>query len=765
MGVLYLARDPRLDRTVAIKVLSDYSAELHERFAREARSAAALKHPHIITIYDVGEDEGRPFLAMEYIDGETLGELIRRRPLLTVARKLQILRELCSGLSYAHRRGIIHRDIKPANVMITSEGSIKILDFGLARIMTEMTNAGLTQTGALMGTPHYMAPEQVDGKRADERSDIFAVGVVMYELLSYQKAFSGNSPHVVLHRIMTTEPPPLGEVCPDLDPELERIVHRAIEKDPDRRYQDLVALGADLSHVFERLTEGLSEPTVRVERAPGTRGDDPPSPAAPAPWTPPNLNSIAQRRAAQIAQYLREGQRHLHEGRFEAAIEQCELAAVLDPQDGKMLDLLQVAHRAIDDRKVMNWLDEARQHLSAGAISAAEALIHQSLQLRPESTDARQLQRALEERRREQERARERARLARSAIERARTSLAEQALEAALRAVNEALGHDRTNEEALSVRDEVNAALAERRRAFDAAAEARQLAADGAHQQGLDLLRAYTPRVGIIEEAAAEIADDLKVLERRREQERRREAEEARRRAEEDERLRQDAQRRRKEQEEEERQRAAAAAAAAAAEAEKQRQAEEEQRRRAAEEEEEARQREQEKARQRDAETVVSYRLPPADQTGSKESGSRKRIVVGTAAAAAVVIGMIAAWPYFTTRNEPAPSPTPVPSVADTPPSPVPPPVPLQQIGVAVNAVPWARVQIIPAAKPGEVVNRTTPFSISLPEGDYRFEFQHPVFGKATQTARIARGASTSVLQVMPGADVDRIVSDVLGAR
>jgi serine/threonine-protein kinase len=281
MGVLYLARDPRLDRTVAIKVLSDYSAELHERFAREARSAAALKHPHIITIYDVGEDEGRPFLAMEYIDGETLGELIRRRPLLTVARKLQILRELCSGLSYAHRRGIIHRDIKPANVMITSEGSIKILDFGLARIMTEMTNAGLTQTGALMGTPHYMAPEQVDGKRADERSDIFAVGVVMYELLSYQKAFSGNSPHVVLHRIMTTEPPPLGEVCPDLDPELERIVHRAIEKDPDRRYQDLVALGADLSHVFERLTEGLSEPTVRVERAPGTRGDDPPSPARP----------------------------------------------------------------------------------------------------------------------------------------------------------------------------------------------------------------------------------------------------------------------------------------------------------------------------------------------------------------------------------------------------------------------------------------------------------------------------------------------------
>jgi hypothetical protein len=450
---------------------------------------------------------------------------------------------------------------------------------------------------------------------------------------------------------------------------------------------------------------------------------------------------------------------------------------VLDPQDGKMLDLLQVAHRAIDDRKVMNWLDEARQHLSAGAISAAEALIHQSLQLRPESTDARQLQRALEERRREQERARERARLARSAIERARTSLAEQALEAALRAVNEALGHDRTNEEALSVRDEVNAALAERRRAFDAAAEARQLAADGAHQQGLDLLRAYTPRVGIIEEAAAEIADDLKVLERRREQERRREAEEARRRAEEDERLRQDAERRRKEQEEEERQRAAA-------EAEKQRQAEEEQRRRAAEEEEralearrreeenrrkeeeeEARQREQEKARQRDAETVVSYRLPPADQTGSKESGSRKRIVVGTAAAAAVVIGMIAAWSYFTTRNEPAPSPRPVPSVADTPPSPVPPPVPLQQIGVAVNAVPWAQVQIIPAAKPGEVVNRTTPFSISLPEGDYRFEFQHPVFGKATQTARIARGASTSVLQVMPGADVDRIVSDVLGAR
>src|SRR5436190_7540155 len=200
MGVLFLARDPRLDRTVAIKVLSASDQELRERFGREARSAAALKHQHIVTIYDVGEDGERPFIAMEYVDGETVAELIRRRPALDVTGRLDLMLQLCEGLAYAHRAGIIHRDIKPANIMIAGDGTLKILDFGLARILND-TNSGLTRVGAVLGTPHYMSPEQVEGGAIDARSDIFAVGLVLYELLTYKKAFTANVPHAILHHI------------------------------------------------------------------------------------------------------------------------------------------------------------------------------------------------------------------------------------------------------------------------------------------------------------------------------------------------------------------------------------------------------------------------------------------------------------------------------------------------------------------------------------------------------------------------------------
>jgi serine/threonine protein kinase len=184
MGVVYLATDPALGRTVAIKMLTEDNEELRERFAREARSAAALKHNNIVTIYDVGEDQGRPFIAMEYLEGENLAEVIRRRAQVPLRQKLDWILELCAGLGYAHRTHIVHRDIKPANLLITTEGALKILDFGIARVTADATADGLTRMGMLMGSPHYMSPEQAEGQPVDERSDIFAVGLVMYELLS-----------------------------------------------------------------------------------------------------------------------------------------------------------------------------------------------------------------------------------------------------------------------------------------------------------------------------------------------------------------------------------------------------------------------------------------------------------------------------------------------------------------------------------------------------------------------------------------------------
>jgi serine/threonine-protein kinase len=214
MGVVYLATDPLLRRTVAVKVLPVENDELRERFAREGRSAAALRHNNIVTIYDVGEDQGHPFIAMEFIDGESMAEMIRRRAPLTMPRRLQLMSELCAGLGYAHRNGIVHRDIKPANLMITSEGGLKILDFGLARLIAEPTLGALSGVATLLGTPHYLAPEQIAGAPADHASDIFSVGLVLYEFVSYRRAFPGRfrSGDSVRHRRTAADADPRARV-------------------------------------------------------------------------------------------------------------------------------------------------------------------------------------------------------------------------------------------------------------------------------------------------------------------------------------------------------------------------------------------------------------------------------------------------------------------------------------------------------------------------------------------------------------------------
>src|SRR5713226_5609335 len=209
MGVLFLAWDPSLERQIAIKLLIENNDELRERLAREARSAARLRHPNIVTIFDVGELDGQPFIAMEYIQGQTLAEIVRNREALTTTRKLQLIEELCDGLSYAHAGGIVHRDVKPANVMVDGNGSLKILDFGIARIGE---SSGMTQAGVVMGTLNYMSPEHIAGQPADYRSDIFAVGAVFYELLSYRQAFPGGLQTGILNRILHCRPEPLDTV-------------------------------------------------------------------------------------------------------------------------------------------------------------------------------------------------------------------------------------------------------------------------------------------------------------------------------------------------------------------------------------------------------------------------------------------------------------------------------------------------------------------------------------------------------------------------
>jgi hypothetical protein len=258
MGDLYLAHDPNTNRLVAIKLLNATldSTELRERFAREARALAALNHPNIVNIYDTGEFDDSPFIVMEYVRGETLAEMIKRRAVLSVSQKLKLMAELCAGLAQAHEAGIIHRDIKPANLMVDQQGRLKILDFGIARVAEDnRTRVGLplTQVNMMIGTPGYMSPEQIEGGAVDHRSDIFAVGAVCYALFSYGEAFAGMNTRQIESRVLQAQPAPLASIVPGLDPEIDAIVFRALKRDPNKRYQDAATFEKALERLRARL--------------------------------------------------------------------------------------------------------------------------------------------------------------------------------------------------------------------------------------------------------------------------------------------------------------------------------------------------------------------------------------------------------------------------------------------------------------------------------------------------------------------------------
>ncbi len=252
MGSVYKAHDPLLDRMVAIKVMAegtDTGEESRIRFLREAQSAARLNHANIITIYELGEDQGRIFIVMELLAGEPLSRSISRVPPLPLRRRLTLMLQMCEGLAFAHQHGVIHRDIKPGNIFLLDTGQVKILDFGIARL----ASSELTRTGMLMGTPSYMSPEQARGQRSDARSDIFSLGVVFYELLSWQKPFPGDDYFEILEKLRSLEPRSLRELAPTLPPALVGAVHRMLAKDPEARYQSLEALRADLALVPDPL--------------------------------------------------------------------------------------------------------------------------------------------------------------------------------------------------------------------------------------------------------------------------------------------------------------------------------------------------------------------------------------------------------------------------------------------------------------------------------------------------------------------------------
>ncbi|MDQ5856807.1 MAG: serine/threonine protein kinase, partial [Acidobacteriota bacterium] len=246
-GAVYRGRDPYIKRTVAVKTCQLNDEEIKSRFFREAELAGNLHHRHITTIYDFGVENGIPYIVQEFLSGEDLDKKVKRAEPLPVSRKVEILVAIADGLAYAHAAGIIHRDIKPANVRILEDGSVKIMDFGIAKSL--QTESNLTQTGITLGTSAYLAPEQIRGEPVDRRTDIFSLGILAYELLTYRKPFRGEHLSTILYKILNETPERIEDLSPDAPPTLVAAVNKAMEKNRENRYESMDALKQDLLNI------------------------------------------------------------------------------------------------------------------------------------------------------------------------------------------------------------------------------------------------------------------------------------------------------------------------------------------------------------------------------------------------------------------------------------------------------------------------------------------------------------------------------------
>jgi serine/threonine protein kinase len=285
MGIVYRAQDPALDRVVALKTIilgedAEGREEYQKRFFLEAKAAGKLTHPSIVTTYDFGEQEGVAYLAMELLEGTDLRTRLKEGGALPPAEAVGIARQVAEGLGFAHERGIVHRDIKPGNIMLLERGRAKIMDFGLARMRAADHK---TVTGMVLGTPKYMSPEQVAGSPVDQRSDLFSLGIVLYEMLTGARLFGAEDMTQIMHNVTYQEHEPPTRLRPELPAMLDFVVARALKKDPSARYQDAAELAADLATCLAELSargagaapEPTGTRTVKIERSGEPASDAP----------------------------------------------------------------------------------------------------------------------------------------------------------------------------------------------------------------------------------------------------------------------------------------------------------------------------------------------------------------------------------------------------------------------------------------------------------------------------------------------------------
>jgi predicted Ser/Thr protein kinase len=275
MGVVYKARDPQIDRLVAVKTVSlsgqepDAEKEFRMRFTHEAQAAGRLHHPGIVAIFDVGEnpENHNPYIVMEYVAGEPLNRILAREKKLPLETALQLAEKVADALDYAHAQGVIHRDIKPGNILVTKDGHAKIADFGIAKLNL----AHFTLPGRVLGTPAYMAPEQLSGEAADGRSDLFSLGVILYAMVTGHSPFQGNSATTVCFKVANSEPVAASALDLSLPRELDEVISRAMAKNPEQRYQRGTEFAEDLSQLQQLLKPGSTTMSLRAVTPTGTR--------------------------------------------------------------------------------------------------------------------------------------------------------------------------------------------------------------------------------------------------------------------------------------------------------------------------------------------------------------------------------------------------------------------------------------------------------------------------------------------------------------
>jgi len=413
MGSVYKARDPLIDRLVALKTITggpSAQTNLLDRFYQEARSAGALQHPNIVTIYELGHEKNTPFIAMEYLEGESLDRIIEQHPVLPLSVKLGYIVRVCDALAYAHQHNVVHRDVKPANIMVTKEGVVKVVDFGIARL----TDMSMTQPNMMIGSRAYMSPQLYKGERADARSDIWAVGVSLYELLAFKRPFTGDSEAELMFHIIYEKPEDLLSLSPECTEELAPIVNKMLEKKSEDRYQSM----EDLLHAIEPIWKAAQQATVTglladcqqlvvakdLQRAQALLRKalhiDVGNSQAKSMLEKVSVELRRTEILPRLDEHLSRAQGFLKAGQLREAKAEAQAALGLDSKHEPAHKLLaDVEAAAAKVQQLEQKLKLTKQRLAEGALTEAAAALGQALELDDANLQAKELKKQIEEER------------------------------------------------------------------------------------------------------------------------------------------------------------------------------------------------------------------------------------------------------------------------------------------------------------------------------------------------------------------------------